>query len=118
MIGTLLLAGALSTGRDVLAEVRRFARVAARLDLRVYTPAPERAAVLVPAERYEPLPSLAGLYAPRSCLQAYTAAKEAHLPVTLAREGDELTLAPGRDEPGGNTLRITGLKLDAVQVSA
>lgn len=76
--------------KPVLAEVRRFARVAARLDLRVHTPAPERAAVLVPAERFEPLPSLAGLYAPRSCLQAYTAAKEAHLPVTLAREGDEL----------------------------
>jgi endo-1,4-beta-mannosidase len=76
--------------KPVLAEVRRFARIAARLDLRVHTPAPERAAVLVPAERYEPLPSLAGLYAPRSCLQAYTAAKEAHLPITLAREGDAL----------------------------
>ncbi len=76
--------------KPVLAEVRRFARVAARLDLRVHTPSPERAAVLIPAERYEPLPSLAGLYTPRSCLQAYTAAKEAHLPVTLAREGDEL----------------------------
>lgn len=76
--------------KPVLAEVRRFARVAARLDLRTHLPAPERAAVLIPAERYEPLPSLSGLYAPRSCLQAYTAAKEAHLPVTLAREGDEL----------------------------
>jgi endo-1,4-beta-mannosidase len=76
--------------KPVLTEVQRFARTAARLDLRVYTPAPERAAVLVPAERYEPLPSLAGLYAPRSCLQSYTAAKEAHLPVTLLREGDGL----------------------------
>ncbi|MDO8847452.1 MAG: beta-galactosidase trimerization domain-containing protein [Coriobacteriia bacterium] len=76
--------------KPVLAEVRKFARVAARLDLRVHTPAPERAAVLIPTERYEPLPSLAGLYAPRSCLQAYIAAKEAHLPVTLAREGDDL----------------------------
>ncbi|MRS12063.1 MAG: hypothetical protein EG823_03210 [Actinobacteria bacterium] len=76
--------------KPVLAEVKKFARVAARLDLRVYAPQPERAAVLVPAERYEPLPSLTGLYAPRSCLQAYTAAKEAHVPVTLAREGDEL----------------------------
>jgi len=76
--------------KPVLAEVRRFARVAARLDLRVHTPAPERAAVVIPAERYEPLPSLTGLYAPRSCLQSYTAAKEAHVPVTLLREGDEL----------------------------
>lgn len=45
--------------KPVLAEVRRFARVAARLDLRVHTPAPERTAVLVPAERYEPLPTSA-----------------------------------------------------------
>lgn len=76
--------------KPVLAEVRKFARVAARLDLRMHALVPERAAVLIPAERYEPLPSLTGLYAPRSCLQAYTAAKEAHLPVTLAREGEEL----------------------------
>jgi len=39
----------------------------------------------------EPLPSLAGLYDPRSCLQAYIAAKEAHLPVTLVREGAGLS---------------------------
>lgn len=76
--------------KPVLAEVRRFARVAARLDLRMHALAPERAAVVMPAERYEPLPSLTGLYAPRSCLQAYIAAKEAHVPVALAREGDEL----------------------------
>jgi beta-galactosidase len=54
------------------------------------TPKPERVAVLIPAERYEPLPSLAGLYDPRSCLQAYISAKEAHLPVDIVREGDEL----------------------------
>lgn len=71
-------------------EVKRFTRVAARLDLRHYAPAPERAAVLIPAERHEPLPSLAGLYDPRSCLQAYIAAKEAHLPVTLTPEGSGL----------------------------
>lgn len=73
--------------KPALDEVKRFTRVAARLDLRHYTPAPERAAVLIPAERHEPLPSLAGLYDPRSCLQAYIAAKEAHLPVTLTPEG-------------------------------
>lgn len=76
--------------KPVLADVRRFARVAARLDPRTFTPAPERAAVLIPAERMEPLPSLAGLYAPRSCLQAYIAAKEAHLPVAVIREGQPL----------------------------
>ena len=46
--------------------------------------------MLIPAERYEPLPSMAGLYDPRSCLQAYISAKEAHLPVALVREGDPL----------------------------
>lgn len=76
--------------KPVLAEVRKFARVAARLDLRMLSLVPERAAVVIPAERYEPLPSLTGLYAPRSCLQSYIAAKEAHVPVALAREGDEL----------------------------
>lgn len=78
------------TPKPALAEVGRFARVAARLDLRRYAPQPERVAVLIPAERYEPLPSLAGLYDPRSCLQAYISAKEAHLPVDIVREGDPL----------------------------
>lgn len=73
-----------------LEEVRRFARVVAHVDLKKYALAPERAAVVMPAERYDPLPSLAGLYAPRSCLQSYIAAKESHLPVAVAREGDEL----------------------------
>ena len=76
--------------KAALDEVRRFARVAARLDPRRYAPVPERAAVLIPAERYEPLPSLAGLYAPRSCLQAYITAKEAHLPIAVVREGEEI----------------------------
>jgi beta-galactosidase len=76
--------------KPALAEVARFARVAARLDLRRYAAQPERAAVLMPTERYEALPSLAGLYDPRSCLQAYISAKEAHLPVEIAREGDPL----------------------------
>lgn len=73
-----------------LSEVTRFARVAARVDLRRYTAQAERVAVVIPAERYTPLPSLAGLFDPRSCLQAYISAKEAHLPVEIVREGDEL----------------------------
>lgn len=76
--------------KPVLDEVRRFAAVAARIGPRRYALAPERAAVVIPAERYEPLPSLAGLFDPRACLQAYIAAKEAHVPVAVAREGDEL----------------------------
>ncbi len=74
--------------KPALAEVSRFARVAARLDLRRYSPQPERVAVLIPTERYDPLPSMAGLYDPRACLQSYTSAKEAHLPVEIVREGD------------------------------
>lgn len=88
-----VLVGLTDTGgqpKPALAEVARFARVSARLDLRRYTPQPERTAVLIPAERYESLPSMAGLYDPRSCLQAYISAKEAHLPVALMREGDSL----------------------------
>ncbi|MHB1016727.1 MAG: cellulase family glycosylhydrolase [Coriobacteriia bacterium] len=88
-----VLVGLTDTGgeaKPVLDEVRKFIRVAARLDLRHHLPAPERAAVIIPAERHEPLPSLAGLYDPRSCLQAYIAAKEAHVPVTLLREGADL----------------------------
>ncbi|MCE5202802.1 MAG: beta-galactosidase trimerization domain-containing protein [Actinomycetia bacterium] len=76
--------------KPVLDEVRAFARVAVRIDPERYALAPERAAVVIPAERYEPLPSLAGLYDPRSCLQSYIAAKEAHVPVTVVREGDPL----------------------------
>lgn len=78
------------TPKPALAEVKRFAAVAARLDPRRYALAPERAAVLIPAERYESLPSLAGLFGPRACLQSYIAAKEAHVPVAVAREGDPL----------------------------
>ncbi|KAF0208217.1 MAG: beta-galactosidase trimerization domain-containing [Actinobacteria bacterium] len=88
-----VLVGVIDTAgepKPVLNEVRRFAAVAARMDPRRYALAPERAAVLIPAERYEPLPSLAGLYDPRACLQAYIAAKEAHVPVAIAREGDDL----------------------------
>lgn len=76
--------------KPALAEVGRFARVAARLDLRRYSLQPERVAVVIPAERYRPLPSMAGLFDPRACLQGYMSAKEAHLSVDIVREGDEL----------------------------
>lgn len=71
-------------------ELQRFVRTIARLDLKTYAVIAERAAVLIPAERYEPLPSLAGLYAPRSCLQAFVTAKRAQLQVTIAHEGEAL----------------------------
>lgn len=70
-------------------EVAQFVRVAARIDLRRYALLQERTAVLIPSERYRPLPELAGLFDPRACLQAYSSAKQAHVPVTVARETDE-----------------------------
>jgi len=70
-------------------ELRRFVRTAAAIDLKAHALIAERTAVLVPDERYEPLPSLAGLYEPRACLNAFIAAKRAHVPVTVIREADD-----------------------------
>lgn len=77
--------------KPALGEMRTFARTAARIDLRHFEPVPERTAVIMPAERYEPLPNLAGLFDPRSCLTAFIGAKEAHLPVTVAFETDDFS---------------------------
>jgi endo-1,4-beta-mannosidase len=79
-------------GKPSLAEARRFGKVALRLTRGGHKPLRERAAVVVPAERWEPLPSLAGLHAPRSALQAWVSAKEAHLPVTLVHEDEDLAV--------------------------
>jgi len=73
------------------AETRTFIRAAARIDLKRYEPSPERTAIVMPAERYEPLPNLAGLYDPRACLAAFIGAKEAHIPVTVADEADDFS---------------------------
>ncbi len=70
-------------------EMRRFARLAARIDLGHYEATPERAAVVVPDERYEPLPNLAGLYDARACLTAFVGMKQAHIPVSVTHEGDD-----------------------------
>ncbi|HET6351478.1 MAG TPA: beta-galactosidase trimerization domain-containing protein [Coriobacteriia bacterium] len=61
------------------------------IDLDTLALVPERVAVVLPAERFEPLPSLGGLFDPRSALQAFVAAKQAHLPVTVVRESDGLS---------------------------
>jgi endo-1,4-beta-mannosidase len=105
------LAGVLlpdGTPTAMLAEVRRFAEVAAAVGC--YELVPERVAVLVPTERYQVLPSLAGIRTPRTCLAAYVAAKEAHLPVTVVREGDRVLRArviivPGACALGAETWR-------------
>jgi endo-1,4-beta-mannosidase len=86
------LVGAADSNGEIkpsFSEAKTFVRSAARIDLKSYEPSPERTAVIVPAERYEPLPNLAGLYDPRSCLAAFVSAKEAHIPVTVADEDDD-----------------------------
>ncbi len=70
------------------AEMRRFAKTAARIDLSRFALIAERTAVVVPAERFSPLPSLAGLYDPRACLQSFIIAKQTHAPVTVIHETD------------------------------
>ena len=72
-------------------EMRRFARTAARIDLRRFAQTPERTAVIIPAERFNPLPDLASLFDARACLAAFVGAKQAHLPVTVAHEADEFS---------------------------
>lgn len=72
-------------------EVRKFVRTAARIDLRAHELTPERTAVMLPAERYEPLPNLASLFDPRACLSAFIGAKEAHVPVAIAEELDDFS---------------------------
>ena len=77
--------------KPAFAEARRFIRTAARLDLRHLTATPERTAIVMPRERFNPLPDLAQLFDPRACLAAFVGAKEAHLPVAVAHETDDLT---------------------------
>ncbi len=77
--------------KPALGEMRTFVKTAARIDLRHFEPTPERTAVIMPSERYLPLPNLAGLFDPRSCLASFIGAKEAHLPVTVAFETDDFS---------------------------
>lgn len=72
--------------KPAMSELLSFSQVVSRLDLRRYTLVPERTGILMPAERKEPLPSLAGLFDPRACLEAYVSAKEAHIPVKVIHE--------------------------------
>lgn len=75
--------------KPVFSEIARFVRTVARIDLKSHALIAERTAVVVPSERFDPLPSLAGLYDPRACLQAFIIAKQAHVPVTVVREDDD-----------------------------
>ncbi len=77
--------------KPAFTELYKFVRTIARIDLKQHQLIAERTGIVVPAERYEPLPSLAGLYDPRACLQAFIAAKQAQVPVTVVREADDFT---------------------------
>lgn len=77
--------------KPAFAEVSEFVKTVGRIDLSAHSLIAERTAVIVPGERYKPLPSLAGLYDPRACLQAYITAKRAHVPVAVAREDDDFS---------------------------
>ena len=86
-------------------EASSFVRTAARIDLRGYEPVPERTAILVPAERYDPLPRLAGLFGPRSCLAAFVGMKEAHVPFSLVDEEADLSGFSAIVVPSARALR-------------
>ncbi len=74
------------TPKPTLAEVRSFAALVGRLGLAGLERPVERAAVVIPRDRFDRLPSLAGAFAPRACLQAFACAKEAHVPIDVIRE--------------------------------
>lgn len=76
------------TPKPAFSELNRFVRTVARIDLKSHALLAERTAVMVPKERYEPLPNLAGLYDPRSCLHSFIAAKQAQVPVAVIAEED------------------------------
>lgn len=77
--------------KPAMLEIAEFTKTLRSLDLREYTLAPERAAILMPADRYAPLPAVSGLFAPRACFQSYITAKRAHTPVSVIHEGDDLS---------------------------
>lgn len=82
------VADAEGLGKPALAELHKFVRAAARIDLKTHALIAERTAIVVPDERFAPLPSLAGLFGPRACFHAFITAKQAHVPVTVIREDD------------------------------
>lgn len=85
------LADTEGTPKPSFAELAAFTRSLGTLDPDAYQLVADRVAIMVPDERYAPLPSLAGLYGPRATIQSFIAAKEAHASVTLVREGDDLS---------------------------
>lgn len=102
------LADAEGEGKPSFEAMRRFIKATAPLDLRTHEFIAERTAIVLPSERYKPLPSLAGLFDPRACLQGFICAKRAHLPVTVCRETDsfdeyQVLVVPGAFEIADET---------------
>lgn len=75
--------------KPAYADLYKFVRTVARIDLKSHGLIAERTAIIVAEERFEPLPSLAGLYDPRACLQSFVLAKRAHIPVSIIHEEDD-----------------------------
>lgn len=71
-------------------ELGAFMEQVSALDVAAHHLVAEKTAVVVSAERYEPLPSLGPVYAARDAFQAFCAAKRAHLPVTVCTPSDGL----------------------------
>jgi endo-1,4-beta-mannosidase len=71
-------------------QVRIIADLVAAIDLEKYDWEQERAAVMMPLERYGSAHALSGLVTPRNVFAAYVAAKQTHLPVDVITEGDDL----------------------------
>ena len=88
LVGLTAVDGAL---KPSFAEANHFVRAAARIDLKSFVQTPERTAVIIPAERFNPLPDLASLFDARACLAAFIGAKHAHLPVAIAHEADDFS---------------------------
>lgn len=85
-------------------ELAEFGRTLSAIDLRGHALSAERAAIVVPAERYDALPSLAGLEDPRSCFQAFVTARRAHMPVDLIGEDGDLSAYQALAVPSAFTL--------------
>lgn len=73
-------------------EVRSIAQIVDSIDLSEHTWERERAAVIMPAERYAQASSLASLVAPRSVFAAFVVAKQVHIPLDVIAEHDDPSL--------------------------
>jgi endo-1,4-beta-mannosidase len=74
--------------RPAADEIRGVAELVAAVDAEGFSWEPERAAVIMPGERYASGDSLARMVSPRSTFAAFVTAKRSHIPVDVIVEGD------------------------------